>query len=187
MTLQVANRLWGASTTKFEPDFLRVTREQYQADLVPIDFDQSEQARQTINDWIAQSTSDKIKELIPAGVIDSATRMVLTNAIYFKGDWNSEFDSSKTLPRAFQLSGMEHIEVPTMNQMKQHMYFENEDMQMVALPYKERHTSMIIVLPRKTDGLAELERTLTLERFNEWVQQMQAWHRVDGVALPSLS
>ena len=72
ITLRIANRLWGSSTTKFEPDFLQVTRGQYQADLVPMNFHKSEQARQTINDWVAHSTGEKIKDMIPEGVIDSA-------------------------------------------------------------------------------------------------------------------
>ena len=105
--------------------------------------------------------------------------MVLTNAIYFKGDWNSEFDSSKSRLRPFHLSGKEHIEVPTMYQMMQLSYFENSNLQMVALPYKGRHLSMIIVLPRTADGLAALEETLTLERFREWVEQMRPWNRVE--------
>ena len=85
----VANRLWGQSGYKFLPAYLQLTKDQYGAELGEVDFKhQTEAARQPINSWVADETKGKIKDLIQSGVLTPHTRLVLTNAIYFKGNWD---------------------------------------------------------------------------------------------------
>ena len=95
--LRVANRLWAQQGYKFVPDFLKVTREMYRAELGQVNFQsQTEAARQTINRWVEQQTAGKIQNLIPVGRLSPQSRLVLTNAIYFKGDWETPFKKSRT-------------------------------------------------------------------------------------------
>ena len=94
--LRVANRLWGQKGYAIRPEFLALTRQEYGAEMTLLDFAQAEAARREINQWVEQQTNDKIKDLIPAGALIAMTRLVLTNAVYFKGDWVKPFDKKDT-------------------------------------------------------------------------------------------
>jgi len=100
--LRVVNRLFGEKTATFVPDFLDLTARQYGAKLEPVDFIGAPDAsRLRINAWVEEQTKDRIKDLLPQGSIDSLARLVLTNAIYFKGKWKQEFDPKATTPGDF--------------------------------------------------------------------------------------
>ena len=101
--LNVANRLWGQAGYELLPEFLGVTREHYGAELTQLDFSASESARETINSWVEDKTAGKIEDLIPTGVLNQYTRLVLTNAIYFKGLWLSQFDREETKDSDFHI------------------------------------------------------------------------------------
>ena len=100
--LNVANRLWGQAGYKFLDTYLTTTRDVFGAELETLDFvHQSEQSRQTINAWVEKQTHDKIKDLIGSGVLGADTRLVLTNAIYFKGDWQAQFKKMRRASNRF--------------------------------------------------------------------------------------
>ncbi|TET67360.1 MAG: serpin family protein, partial [Candidatus Zixiibacteriota bacterium] len=108
--LSVANALWGQKGYEFLEKFLDLTKENYGAGLSELDFiGSTETARQTINSWVEKETEDKIKELIKPGVLDQMTRLVLTNAIYFKGFWESQFEEEMTQPAPFTLMSGEKV------------------------------------------------------------------------------
>ena len=162
--LAVANSLWGKTGLSLEPKFLRITQTDYQAGFHHVDFGKDpEGARQTINAWVEDKTNKKIKKLIPPGYIDSATRLVLANAIYFKADWNISFPESATKPEDFNVPGDAAFKVPMMNHTLFASYTENADFQMAQFLYKDNEASMVIILPRKMDGLAEVEKKLSAE------------------------
>ena len=114
--LRVANRLWGQKGYPIRPEFLALTRQQYGAEMLLVDFAQAEAASREINHWVEQQTNDKIKDLIPAGSLDAMTRLVLTNAVYFKGDWVQPFDKQNTRDEDFAISLQEKVKVPLMHQ-----------------------------------------------------------------------
>ena len=114
--LRVANRLWGQKGYAIQPEFLALTRRDYGAEMTLLDFAQPEPARSEINQWVEKQTNDKIKDLIPAGAIDDRTRLVLTNAVYFKGDWAKQFDKKATREEDFAVSAQEKIKTPLMQQ-----------------------------------------------------------------------
>src|SRR6185295_11769379 len=98
--IAVANRLWGDKAQRFEQPFLDMTREGWGAPLEPVDFKgAAEAARGIINARVKQDTRDKIADLLPKGSLDALTRLVLTNAVYFKGKWTVPFDKKDTKPR----------------------------------------------------------------------------------------
>ena len=103
---------------RFRERFLVVLKNDYGAPLARVDFNQPEQARERINGWVEEQTNDRIKDLIPAGALDEYTRLVLTNAIYFKGQWSVPFEESNTKDRDFTLSGGDKTPTPIMHAPK---------------------------------------------------------------------
>ncbi len=166
--LAVANGLWAAKGFSLEPAFLRVTQTDYQAGLENADFmGNAEGARQRINGWVEDRTNKKIADLIPKGLLQSTTVLVLVNAIYFKGDWAAPFAKEATKPDDFALSGGATIRVPMMNQKIVANYMANPDFQLVELPYKDNEVSIVLILPRKKDGLAQVENKLSVRSLKE--------------------
>lgn len=171
--LSTANRLWGQNSYTFRPDYLQLTREQFGAELTPLDFAKSDQARQTINRWVMQQTNDKIADLIPPGVLDAMTRLVLTNAIYFKGNWEHEFRKAATADAPFHLSLQKDVEAPLMHQSRHFDYAETDDLQIVSLPYADYDLSLVVLLPKEVEGLPAVESEATAENFGKWTSQMR--------------
>jgi serpin B len=123
--LNIANALWLQTGHNFLSDFLGLTREHYDAGLNHVDFAKdSEAARKKINMWVEQKTNDKIKKLIKPGMITSLTRLVLTNAIYFKGKWASQFEEELTQENPFYITSETTVDVQMMNQEERYKYFE---------------------------------------------------------------
>ncbi len=171
--LSVANALWGQQGYGFLAEFLELIKNSYGGELNEVDFvNACETARQTINSWVEKQTKDKIKDLIQKGMLNSMTRLVLTNAIYFKGNWARQFEKDKTKESPFTLISGEKVNVPMMNQTAEFNYMETEDLQGLELPYVNDELSMIILLPRRIDGLSSLEETLVLEKFSGWLGEL---------------
>lgn len=171
--LSVANALWGQKGYGFLAEFLELIEAKYGGKLNEVDFiAATEAARQTINAWVEKETKDKIKNLIQKGVLDKLTRLVLTNAIYFKGNWARQFEEDKTKEAPFTLISGEKVDVPMMNQTAEFNYMETEDFQGLELPYVDDELSMIILLPRKVDELSNLEKLLSLEKFSGWLGRL---------------
>ena len=180
--LKVANRLWPQVGYPFLEEFLALTKKYYGVLITPVDYRDPEAAREIINAWVEEKTQGKIKELIPPGILDHLTRLVLTNAIYFKGNWASRFDKTLTANAPFWVTPAEAVEVPMMAQKGEFRYAENDKLQILELPYVGDDLSLIVLLPKKVDGLTELEDTLTVETLREWTASL--WKREVQVFLP---
>ncbi len=179
--LVVANALWGQKDYKFLQEFLMLVKTNYDGDLQQVDFvKQTEAARKAINDWVESKTREKIKELIKPGTLDSMTRLVLTNAIYFKGKWASQFKPERTQDAPFTLLGGEKVNVPMMNQTGNFGYTETDTAQVLEMPYLNNDLSMVILLPKKNDGVNELEKELSSNNLTGWLaklrkREVQVW------------
>lgn len=181
--LVVANALWGQKGFRFEKDFLALTGRYYGGRLDLLDFrGDTEAARRTINAWVEEQTRDKIKELIKSGILTPLTRLVLTNAIYFKGDWAAQFKKTATKDEPFHAGGGKQPRVPLMQQTGKFGYMETPDFQALELPYIGDRLSMTVLLPREKDGLADLEKRLTAKDLAEWLGRMK--RRTVKVQLP---
>ncbi len=171
--LRVANALWGQKGYEFLEDYTELIKSYYEGQLNEVDFIRAtEAARKTINKWVERKTNNKITNLIQKGVLDSMTRLVLTNAIYFKGNWARQFKKDKTKDAPFTLDDGEKIETAMMNQTAEFGYMETASFQGLDLPYVDDELSMIILLPKKNDGLDELEKTLTVENLPKWLKKL---------------
>lgn len=166
--LTTANALWGQKGFPWLPAFIQLTRKYYGAGLNEVDFAQSEAARKTINDWVAAQTKDKIQDLIGSGVLTADTRMVLTNAIYFKSAWQSQFRKEWTKTEPFLLADGSKTDAPLMTQTGNYKYAEDDGLQVLELPYKNNELSMVVLLPKSPDGLAKLEAGLTADKLAGW-------------------
>jgi serine protease inhibitor len=172
--LNIANALWAQEDYVFLRKFLKLIACNYLAALNPVDFKRAhEEARKKINAWVEQKTKDKIKELIKPGVLNSMTRLVLTNAIYFKGRWESQFKKCRTKKNPFWLSIDKPVEVSMMTQKQQFRYMENDRVQILEMPYVGNDLAMIVLLPRKVDGLDQLEADLSVENLNMWIGHLR--------------
>ncbi|KAJ7420472.1 Leukocyte elastase inhibitor [Willisornis vidua] len=189
--LRLASRLFGEKSYSFLPDFLTNTRKLYGADLATVDFLQAyNEARKEINQWVEEKTEGKIPDLLSEGSVDSSTRLVLVNAIYFKGDWAEKFEEVDTTEMPFRSSKNERKTVKMMYQKKKFNfgYIPEEKIRVLELPYKGRELSMIILLPDDIEddstGLQKLEKQLTLEKLQEWTCPDRLYATDVNVRLP---
>lgn len=172
--LHIANALWGQRDCKFQDDFIDLTRENYGAGLRKVDFvRETEKARKTINQWVERKTKNKIKNLIQPGVLNKLTRLILTNAIYFKGLWLTQFDKEKTEQAPFYIEPQKTVQVPMMYIKKEFNYFSSELLQVIELPYKGKKLSMLVFLPKEKGGLKGLEKRLTIENMHKWTKSLR--------------
>jgi serpin B len=172
--LNVANALWAQQGYTFLDSFLNVLKTDYGAGLNQVNFKgATEAARLTINQWVEKKTQDKIKDLLQPGALRSDTRLVLTNAIYFKGDWETQFDKAQTRDEAFFLSPSQTTTTPLMHREGGFSYFSGGTFQALEIPYKSKELSIIIFLPKDRGGLSELEQSLTASNLQQWLQQLR--------------
>ncbi|XP_040209556.1 serpin B6-like isoform X1 [Rana temporaria] len=173
--LRTANRLYGEKSFTFLDDFLGSTQKHYHADLQAVDFSgKAEDCRKEINTWVEQKTEGKIQDLLPSGSVDSLTRLVLVNAIYFKGNWANQFDKNCTSEMPFKLNKNETKPVQMMYKKAKFpmTYVGDLFTKVIELPYVNNQLSMFILLPDDiqdgTTGLEKLEKELTYSKFLEW-------------------
>jgi serpin B len=122
---------------------------------------------------VEDQTEDKIANLIPAGSLPKDSKLVLTNAVYFKGDWADPFDEKRTTDEDFHLTASEKVKTPLMHQQDDFRYAGGDGLQVLELPYGDKSLSMVVLLPEKTDGLAELEATLTRDNLQHWTSALR--------------
>ena len=173
--LNIANALWGQKGYEFVEEFLNVLSENYGAGVRPMAFmTMPEESRLTINDWVADRTEDRIKDLIPQGVINEFTRLVLTNAVYFNAKWRCTFDESSTLMRPFHLldGGEVHVQM-MMSEPEFFGYAKGEGYQAVDLPYVGGALSMTILLPDE-GRFREFEKSINGVRVGRILEDIEA-------------
>ena len=173
--LNIANAVWGQEGFQFLPDFLDVLAENYGAGMMVSDFACApDEARVRINDWVAEETEGKIKDLLPPGALDRSTRLVLTNAIYFNASWHWPFSRSNTRVRPFHLEGGGTVDVPMMTETyRDYGYARGDGYQVVDVPYSWGEMSMTILLPDQGTTLEALEGSLDSDLLDQIVDGIE--------------
>ncbi|HTV47980.1 MAG TPA: serpin family protein [Phycisphaerae bacterium] len=189
LQLNIANSLWAQKGLPFQNTFTNTVRNQFDAYINQVDFKTAaEAARQQINVWVAQQTINKITNLIPEGGISSDTRLVLANAVYFKAQWDQPFDKSATNQQLFHLGASQAELVPMMHEEHEFYYADTADLQMLELPYAGGKFSMIVLLPKKIDGLAGLEKSVNQTLLKQLMTQSVGSIATDvAVSLPKFT
>ncbi|MCA9189469.1 MAG: serpin family protein [Pirellulaceae bacterium] len=171
---RVANRIFGQKDFMFKAEFLELLQDIYTAPMESMDFRSApEESRQYINRWVEEQTNDRIQELLPKGVVGETTQFVLTNAVYFDGQWQYSFNEKLTQDAPFYLDATTTIEIPMMRQTNTVRYGRFDSYQMVELPYAGGDLSMVAMLPNDVDGLADLESSLTAETFQQSLYELR--------------
>ncbi|MDQ2052353.1 serpin family protein [Natronolimnohabitans sp. A-GB9] len=163
--LASANAIWGDENYPFDDGYVDLLETYYGAGERLVDFEgDPEGAREEINEWVETQTNDRIEDLLPAGSVDEATRLVLTNAVYFLAAWEHEFNPDATEPTPFtSLDGTE-TDVETMHQTRELRYADVDGHQFVELPYANGQTSMVVLLPAEGE-FESFEASLTVDRL----------------------
>ncbi len=185
--LDIANGLFGQKSLLFEPAFLSLLQDDYGAPLEKVDFAaDSSGAIQTINGWVSQHTAAMIPHLLQPGDVDSSTLLVLADAIYFHGLWQTPFDPNETNPGSFQVTAQQSVQVPMMGEGIAAPYLKSSGFAMIELPYQSR-TAMDILLPDATDGLPQLVAQLTAQNLRSWLSQLAPPPGTISVELPKFN
>ena len=205
--LNIANALWAEKSFKFKKEFLETVRINFLpshgwfpripfvtevlASIWPgdpgclrqMDFRHApESARKAINSWVEKQTRNKIKDLMGPGSISSDTRLVITNAIYFKALWDFQFKKKWTKQDKFTLLDGTEIKVPMMRQTKPFGYAQEAELQILEMPYKGQELAMVILLPSKQRSFDDFEQSLTLDKLLQWTGNLRT--RVVEVHFP---
>jgi serpin B len=180
--LDIANALWGQEGYPFLPQYIETVDNYYGGGLESLNFaEEPDPSRIIINDWVSEKTHDRINDLLPPGSISSATRLVITNAIYFFSFWRDEFNEKNTVDKPFYLLDGETLEVPTMEQTLKEYYTEGNGYKAVRLGYIGGDLDMVIILP-DIDKFDEFEQQLDSRKLKAIVNSMES--RVVDLSLP---
>ncbi|NWH87341.1 SPB9 protein, partial [Aegithalos caudatus] len=189
--LRTANRLYGEKTFDFLASFLESSQKSYHAGLEQMDFMHAwEDSRKQINGWVEERTEGKIQNMLAEGILNSLTRLVLVNAIYFKGNWEEQFNKQWTREAPFQMNKNETRPVQMMfKEANFNMtYIGDLQTKILELPYVGNELSMIILLPDSiqdgSTGLERLERKLTYEKLMGWINPQMMRSTEVMVSLP---
>jgi len=183
--LKTGNALWAQQDYPFLEDYLSLVESRYGGKAANLYFvRETEESRKTINGFIEQQTDGRIRDLIPAGILDPLTRLVLTNAIYFRGTWTWQFDKAATRNEDFFITRERTVSVPMMfmdNDKAKFSYADLGDLQILELPYKGDRMSMLIILPN--GSIESIRPSLTADKLKEWKATMRA-SSLDAIYLP---
>ena len=168
--ISIANSIWSRQGVDFNDDFLERNRVFFGAEIASLDFD-SPQATEIINEWVNTNTNGKIEKIVEK--IDPLTLLFLINAIYFKGNWQDEFDESMTRPGVFHLANGSEKQVQMMRREGEYPYFRGENFEATSLPYGDGRVGMHIFLPNRDSNLNKFLGNLNTENWKGWISQFQ--------------
>jgi len=172
--LHMVNALWAQESYPFGAEYMKSVQQHFGARVEMMDFKTApEPSSKIINEWVEKQTNDRIEDLIPQGLIDPMTRLVLTNAVYFKSNWAHKFSKYATKDKPFRLLDGKTADVPQMARQGKYGYAETEDLQVLSLPYRANQLDMIVLLPRANDGLGKLEKQLNATNLAEWTKALK--------------
>lgn len=177
--LRIANSFWGQTEFGFLEAFVKICEKQYSARIFNVDFKNDKKGScDKINEWVKLKTENKIDKIIVPDVITNYTRLVLINAIYFRGAWENKFNINNTKEMPFYLTPKKSIKISTMSSTLSLRYMENDIMQTLELPYKGNECSMIIFLPKKGVPLRDVENFLTKETLFKTIGLLRHVNRI---------
>jgi serpin B len=168
--IAIANQLWADKEYKFKCSYMRGVKRAYNAPIQRMAFrSKPNECRLEINSWVEEQTKDRIKDLLPDGSISDMTALVLTNAIYFKGQWDDKFDPDNTVKDIFFFEDGNEIECLMMETQKKYNLYQNREFKMLEMPYKGKEFSMLVILPEERIPLKSIEQSISHENLNHYI------------------
>ena len=172
--LEVANSLWGQVGYTFLPEYLDLLALNYGAEMRMLDFiDRRDAARRAINRWVEEATGGNIKDLVPKGILNAQTRLVLVNAIYFNAKWDDPFSKADTKNESFYLLDGGTVRVPMMSQDEVYRYWKGNDSQAFEMPYVGRELAMGVLVP-DAGKFHDVERSLDARQIVRIVENLDS-------------
>uniref|UniRef100_A0A914VJC2 Serpin domain-containing protein n=2 Tax=Plectus sambesii TaxID=2011161 RepID=A0A914VJC2_9BILA len=169
--MTTANKMYAQKGFAIQPNYVDKLSKHYRNSVHAVDFkSEAESARNEINGWVAETTKQRIKDLLAPDVLNSDTRLVLVNAIYFKGEWAEQFKDYQTNKATFYAASNKESKVDMMHMTERFKYSDQPDCQVLGMQYKGYELAMYVFLPKKRDGLAEVESSLTGERMLQLIE-----------------
>ncbi len=164
--LQVANALWIKDEYKIKQDYIDTVQTHYSGTVENVDF-VTDDGIDRINQWVKDKTNDKIEKILEPDSTDELTLMVITNAVYFKGKWSSQFSPEKTTDKPFWTDKNNSVMIPMMSEPADvYNYAETDYFQALELNYLGRDISMVVLLPKDRDGIKSLEQSINKDKFD---------------------
>jgi serpin B len=165
--LNVSNAIWIDKSIQVEERYRKAVVRNYFSDIKQTEFTNTQLAVSEINRWVSEITKQKITEIVSAANINPNTKLVISNAVYFKGEWQNKFDKQKTVSAPFFSSAENQYKIDFMNKVERLQYYENEEYQFISKPYKNADLSFCIILPKKLFGIEEIEDKMNSDFFNK--------------------
>ncbi|XP_052012767.1 serpin B9-like [Apodemus sylvaticus] len=172
-SLRMANRLFADNTSEVLPTFKESCLQFYHSEMEQLSFAKAaEESRQHINSWVSKQTEGKIPELLSGGSVDSETRLVLVNALYFKGKWHQPFNKEYTMDMPFKINKDEKKPVQMMCREDTYnlAYVKEVQSQVLVIPYEGMELSLVVLLPDEGVDLSKVENSLTFEKLTAWTK-----------------
>ena len=169
-TLAMANALWLADWFLPYESYLDVARGTYLSSVESVDF--TGDGVKKINAWASDNTNKKIKKVLESDSVNDLTAMVMTNAIYFKGTWVTQFRTEATYKDDFWINDSKTVNTDFMHVVGKFSHTIHDGVQVLKLPYKGDRLSMLVALPRNLDGIAALEESISSEMITQWNQDL---------------
>jgi serpin B len=182
--LKVSNAIWLDKNFVVEGEYSKSVSDKYLSDFEQTEFANTEKAVSDINGWVSEKTNRKINEIISDSDINADTKLVISNAVYFKGEWLLKFNKQKTISAPFFTSIENQYKVDFMNMTESLQYYENDDYQFISKPYRNSDLSFGIILPKKLFGIKEIEKKLNNEFYNEILDS--AYYIKTALSIPKL-
>jgi serpin B len=168
--IAIANQLWVDKQFKFRCSYLRQVKRAYGAPIERMPFRvEPEKCRLEINKWVEGKTNNRIVNLLPKGSITDLTALVLTNAIYFKGQWDNKFLEESTRDGEFTTLDGERVRARMMSIRDKFKVYEGDDLKMIELPYAGKQFSMLVVLPNESISITKFEQSVSLENIDNYI------------------
>ena len=171
--IAMANQLWAEKSYRFKCRYLRTTKKSYNAPVKRLNFKENpNESRTEINQWVEELTRERIKDLLPDGSISSLTKMVLTNAIYFKGQWDKKFEVDNTQEDVFTTIEGKQVKTSMMNAKDKFSVYQGDGISLLELPYQGNDFSMLVLLPNEDRSIAEIEKGLSVDNLNGYISKL---------------
>ena len=171
--LDTANSLWPHDEQPLLEQYLQLVERYYGSTVTPVDYGNAAAAAAQINDWVNQKTQGRITDLVPS-VLPPLTRLILVNAIYFRGKWTHPFEECDTHEAPFWITDRESVDVPMMRQKKELPYTHADGLQILELQYRDWRIAMLVLLPDDRTGIDQLEQRVTPERLDAWCGELES-------------
>ena len=183
--LSVANAVWIREGFKLSGKYSELVKKYYETELSTSDFKDPEAVRTKINEWVSDKTARNIKEMFAKGELKGTPELILANAVYFKGSWKNAFSKNSTRADKFIISSSVLADVRMMYQKNNFSYGENDNVQVVELPYSNGELSMIVLLPKDAQSMAKLEQGLTVDKLYGFLRNL--WDKEIKLSLPKFN